>query len=341
MAHPPPRFGLTTPNPAAIVPALQGDSPKHRPGGRAMVRGAVLMAAALAALPGPGRAQGVLAVAARPGGGFASGGLDQAVRLWSPHGDARGVLLGHPARVTALAFAPDGRALASADAWGSLFLWPLDATNHSPAPRRLRGHRQAVHGLAFTPDGKRLVSCGQDGYLRTWDADTGEPGPAVGPLPGPQSAVAVTADGRRLAVAGLDGAVRLFDAATGAPVRELCGTGEPVYALAAGPGHRLAVGAGDGSVRLWDAGTGRPEGTLAGRHEAVLALGFDALGRRLVGVGPSGMAVLWDPTAGVAVHVQHSTGTAGCVALSADGSTLAVGTAGPAPEFADVPENVR
>jgi WD40 repeat protein len=53
---------------------------------------------------------------------LASGGHDSAIRLWDPvTGQERGVLRGQGAAVKALAFAADGKVLASLDA--AIKLW--------------------------------------------------------------------------------------------------------------------------------------------------------------------------------------------------------------------------
>ena len=75
-------------------------------------------------------------------------------------------LTGHTGAVYAVAFAPDGRTLATASDDQTVLLW--DVTD--PArPRRLgdplTGHTDAVYAVAFAPDGRTLAtaSAGQDG----------------------------------------------------------------------------------------------------------------------------------------------------------------------------------
>ena len=152
--------------------------------------------------------------------------------------------------VTAVAFSPDGRRLASAGGDGTVRLWD-PATGAELAA--LTGHDGPVAAVAFSPDGRRLASAGEDGTVRLWDPATGAELAALTGHDGPVAAVAFSPDGRRLASAGGDGTVRLWDPATGAELAALTGHDGPVAAVAFSPdGRRLASASGDGTVRLWD-----------------------------------------------------------------------------------------
>jgi WD40 repeat protein len=161
--------------------------------------------------------------------------------------------------VSALAFAPDGKALAHSETDCIVRLWDLATEKEHGV---LTGHAHAV-ALAFTCDGRTLAAGDWSGAVQLWDVaarmeratltaseDKGffEEVPAVTFAP----------DGRTLAVA-IGPVVQLWDVATGRLLHRLEGHTGNVRCLAYSPdGTRLASGGHDRTVRLWDVAHYRP-----------------------------------------------------------------------------------
>jgi WD40 repeat protein len=70
--------------------------------------------------------------------------------------------------VTGVAFAPDGKMVATSSYDKTVKIWDLATGN---AIATLVGHPGEVHAVAFSPDGRMLasVSNGNEGTVRLWD----------------------------------------------------------------------------------------------------------------------------------------------------------------------------
>lgn len=107
---------------------------------------------------------------------LATAGADY-VTVWSfagggPEGTRPGLLEGHGARITALAFASGRRRLASAAKDGSLLVWDLSPSGTG----RLKGAvlvGAAVEAIAWNPRGTAIARIDAEGWIEVWDcADT-------------------------------------------------------------------------------------------------------------------------------------------------------------------------
>jgi WD40 repeat protein/tRNA A-37 threonylcarbamoyl transferase component Bud32 len=294
---------------------------------------------------GPGMGS---AVAFRPDGRvLAMGGSDKTARLWDvATGRPIGEPLRHEGRVLALAYSPDGRALATVDEGDQpmgfatparlvyVRLW--DVATGRPIGEPMF-HGNSIPDLAFRPDGKALATevKGVSGHttVRLWDVATGRP---IGePLrhEGSISSVAFSADGRTMATVGQDGndgvAVRLWDAATGRPISSPVGLEDKIYSVVFSPDCRTLATTGDveGKVRLWDAAAGLPIGEPLHHEGFITGMAFRPDGKALATASFDKTVQLWDAADGrpIGPPLRHRA-PVGAVAFSPDGRLLATTT---------------
>lgn len=238
--------------------------------------------------------------------------------------------------VRALAYAPDGKTLASVG-WRHIHLW-------DPATGKLRrrflGDSVRVECLAFSPDGKWLASGGADSIIRLWDPATGKEvrqlhGHQVNPgdKQGDVHDLAFAPDGKALVSAGRDSTVRLWDVATGKEVRQYRGHSTGVWRLALSPDGKLLASLYGGPenvglVKLWEVRTGKELPQLDHLRQ-VRSLVFSPDSKRLATAGGlkdlDRPAVLWDVGTGKQVRSFGEKQWSECIAFSADGKTLATG----------------
>ena len=161
------------------------------------------------------------------------------------------------ARVSSVAFSPDGTRIVSGSDDHTIRVW--DARSGDVVAGPFEGHKSRVTSVAFSPDGTRIVSGSYDDTIRVWDARSGDvvAGPFEGDTSGVTS-VAFSPDGTRIVSGSYDHTIRVWDARSGDVVAgPFEGHTSEVTSVAFSPdGTRIVSGSYDHTIRVWDACSG-------------------------------------------------------------------------------------
>jgi serine/threonine protein kinase/WD40 repeat protein/Tfp pilus assembly protein PilF len=216
--------------------------------------------------------------------------------VWAGQGDS--------AEVTAVAFSPDGRLLASGGGTGKpgsaqIRIW--DVLTGKNVAKLSCGMAGSISALAFSPDGRLLAVAG-----------TTTPG--------------VEAPGRRIMTGGM---VALLDTQTGQQKRQWKDVTSIKYLAFRPDGSQLAAADfGAGAIHVWDPATGAKHFTLPGVATAS-CVAYNPDGDRLAAIGYPGQVQMWDADSGQATLVMRpfappagSIGFTPRLAFSSDGSRI-------------------
>src|SRR5438067_6079242 len=121
------------------------------------------------------------------------------------------VRLRHGQVITAVAFSPDGKWIASGSQEGAVRVWDTEGKEVAAWTR----HQRPVHGLAFTPDSRGLVSAASQPSVCLWDLSAKRLRWQTEQMSTTVWAVAVSPSGQHVAVGSSLGRVLVLDAATG------------------------------------------------------------------------------------------------------------------------------
>ena len=259
----------------------------------------------------------LVASATEKGSGDKKGGT---LKVW----DARtGKVLHTLDGVTAFAFSPDGKRLASAGIDRSIKLW--DAPQGALLKTGAKLHAEEITCLAFSPDGKRLASASENGDLKWCDAAALDNPVAFNKGHAHKvTSLSFSPDGKRLASTSSDNTVLVWNTDT----REIAltfmrSTNGLAGASFSPSGFQLVTAGMDETLKVWNPTTGE-ERLLKGRHALrTTSVIFSPDGQSVASASFDGTIKLWDRYGNELQSLQGHAKPVMNISFSPDGQRLA------------------
>jgi WD40 repeat protein len=251
--------------------------------------------------------------------------------LWDlQDGRMRSQLSGHGGPISALAFSPDERSLASASHDRTVRLWRAGddaAALANPLLASVPAHPDQVTSVVFSPDGALLATGGADRTVRIWRTLDRALVQTLSGHGGTVEALAFSPDGTMLAAGSRGRSLRLWAAHGWRLIHSIDGHAGAVETLAFSPnGDLVASGATDRSTRIWQVADGALRRTLAGHSGAVMGLCFSSDGDQIATLGEDDRLLVWNVANGdEATALRPLSGRVTGLVFSPDGGRLAVG----------------
>ncbi len=270
------------------------------------------------------------------GKAFATTGADGVIRIWDTSSGESLCSVGNAVQNASygdavpngmlIAYAPDGRTLASPGPGDFVCLWDPSTGKEI---RRWHTGEEWLQSVSYSKDGRTLATTGFCGSrVRLWDPQTGTELRAPVGHNALIFGLAFSPDAKTVWSAGRDKAVIRWDVASGQGQRlpEVQGYGYGHTVAFSSAGQTVATGGIDGSIRLWDA-SGHSLGTLTGHTGGIVTVAFSPDGKILASSSADNddPVRFWDVANNRELRKALVTrGSWGCLAFSADGRKLAL-----------------
>ena|SRR5579883_11649 len=262
-----------------------------------------------------------------PGSVVIVSGSSDAIYLWHAL-DGKKVCPNHRHfNLTALAWSPDGRYIASASKDEMVQVWEA-ATGI--VLLKHRGHADWVNAVAWSPDGTRIASAGgsfirSQHMVQIWDASKDRSALTYHGHSDAVYSVAWSPDGLYIASASRDRTVQVWNAAIGTEFITYRGHSGPVKTVAWSPdGKYVASGSADTTAHIWEPLTGTLIACYKGHRGKVTSLAWSPDSRYVASASEDATVQVWEASRATPILTYHGhTAPVNSLAWSPDGACIA------------------
>jgi len=286
---------------------------------------------------------------------LASGGDDKTIRLWSTDSFTEdGVLRGHSGEIESLAFSYDGKMLASGgqgatERDGEVVFWDVGSVKEL---NKLE-FKSVVRYVACSTKGALCAAALSDGSVWLWDVTTGgkaaelrgyfSRSATLHGLSQKVTSLCFAPNGRSLATAEWTGFVRVWNLDKALERESIVGRDYFKYCAVSPDGKLVAAvnRLGSYDISLWDVASRQRRPSLKGHKGYIKSLAFSPDGKLIASGGDDKMVRVWNSCTGESLGSIQANSTIHAVAFLANGSEVAITTAGGPASLWDISRGKR
>ncbi len=242
---------------------------------------------------------------------------DHSITLWDLQtGRQTNTYSGHKEALTALAFSPDGRWMATGDMSNNLKLWEVTTRQEKKLTLHPGSQLSTLTGIVFTPDNRFFLTTDATSKIRVWEISTGsESSPFLAENDSLEKAVFFP-DGRRLLTTTKGQKLIIWDYPTKKKLMTLSGHKSYISAIEFSPdGQTFATSSTDRTVKLWSASERKELQTIIGHGSEISTLAWLPDIRHLLTGSKDKSVKIWDLKK-LAEHSIISDSLTGCWAMA-------------------------
>jgi eukaryotic-like serine/threonine-protein kinase len=233
-------------------------------------------------------------------------------------------LYGHLAKVTSIAYFPEGQRIVTGSEDQSARVWDVAAPKES---LKLLGHKASVNSVAVSPDGKQIATASSDQTVILWDSKSGRNLLTLHEH-GAVNALAFSPDGQSILTGGDDRPGRIWDLATRQVLVTLGRRSNSITSVAFSPdGKKVVTASADRTAQVWRSSDGSSLFRLFGHKKEIMAVVFTPDGRKIVTGSLDQVGQFWDADTGEKLPLQLLPNqNIGALVISLDGRRIVTGS---------------
>lgn len=215
--------------------------------------------------------------------------------------------IAQPSWVTAFAFSPDSRVIATGHDDGKVRFWD---TRGQKMIGEIDASKESISAVSYSNNGQWVAIASEDRIIKVWHAESHRLLQEYVSHTDRIPSLSWSADDDQFASAGWDTSARVWKPGNRDPLMLLNSHSDQVLAVAFSPnGNFLATADSDCDIHLWsDPSTGKALHVLRGHADEIRAIVFNHDGTKLASAGSDRVIHIWDVSSGALLAGPNPSG---------------------------------